>query len=580
MNKKTDYKLANVQKKEMKLRGQRHEILVSESEKALELILDSRAPASLVQSFPDQDLYYLMHKIGPDDFIPILAMAKSEQWEYILDVDAWDNDRFDLEYMNKTFDLLFKADPHRLLRWVIKEKPDFFEFFLFQNMEIKIREHDQLPPSDSDDYITFDDKFYFRFPDKPQLSEEETDQDLPEQKESSESWDLIEKMLTTLAQMDLQVFHGLLLETRVLLPSETEEEQFRLKNIRLAEKGFLPAHEAIGIYQPAKISSLAKRPENDSLKQEEFDSEMPLPPQFFSNFLQNENLFVKSLQLFNPESVLYLELELGALINKIISADRIKLKSYEDLEKAISKACDYLNLGLEVILKKDKKPELAKNIIQNHFLEDIFRTGSRAGIKLKTKAVNWLKNSFMNTNNLPLSFLGEDFLAVLGGLLLDRPLYYANFSSGQMYTDFKTDAQITETSLILKKIIALDTVLDKLDVNVQSFEQGVLTYKTLILTLWAKNRLDLEPTLAPIDTEQFRKFFKAFFSRPDPEKSDDIRFNDLNLWVCEATEIRLEDLPEEFADVLADLIKELEEEYSSVNPKDIDPRFIPHFILQ
>lgn len=169
MNKKTDYKLANVQKKEMKLRGQRHEILVSESEKALELILDSRAPASLVQSFPDQDLYYLMHKIGPDDFIPILAMAKSEQWEYILDVDAWDNDRFDLEYMSKTFDLLFKADPHRLLRWVIKEKPDFFEFFLFQNMEIKIREHDQLPPSDSDDYITFDDKFYFRFPDKPQL---------------------------------------------------------------------------------------------------------------------------------------------------------------------------------------------------------------------------------------------------------------------------------------------------------------------------------------------------------------------------------------------------------------------------
>ena len=143
MPKNTNYKLANIKKREMKLRSLRQDILVGESEKALDMILEAPSPATLVQSFPDQDLYYLMHKIGPYDFIPVLSMARSDQWEYILDVEVWDNDRLDLDYMTKTFDLLFKADPQRLLRWIIKEKPDYFEFYLFKNMEIFIREHDE-----------------------------------------------------------------------------------------------------------------------------------------------------------------------------------------------------------------------------------------------------------------------------------------------------------------------------------------------------------------------------------------------------------------------------------------------------
>ncbi|MBU8911805.1 MAG: hypothetical protein KOO65_11105 [Desulfobacterales bacterium] len=580
MTKKTNYKLANIQKKELKLRAVRHEILVSESEKALELILEAPAPATLVQSFPDQDLYYLMHKTGPYDFVPILSMAKSEQWEYILDVEAWDNDRLDLEYMTKTFDLLFKADPQRLLRWVVKEKPDYFEFYLFKNMEIKVREHDEPPPSDFDDYITIDDKFYFRFPGKPQNVAEVMDDDRPKPEDSQEAWELIEKMVKAVAEMDLSIFHGLLLETKSLLPAEVEEEQFRLKSLRLAEKGFLPTHEAIGIYQPTRLSSLRKRPDDSLFKQEQFDPDMPLPPQFFSKFIEGDDLFVTSLKLFDPDVILHLESELAALINKIISADKIKIQSKEILEKTIKKACAYLNLGLEVILEGNCKPELAKEVIQKYFLEDIFRTGSRAGIKLKTKSINWFKKSFANKNNLPLSFFGEDYLGVIGGLFLDRPLYYDNYASGELYRDFKSLSDIFQTSRALEQVIALDAVLDKLNVDIKSFEEGVLTYKTLILTLWAKDRLNLQPTLESIDTQVFKDFFMALFSKSDSQKQDRIQLNDLILWTSEATGTREADLAEEFIRVLTNLIKELEAEYGSVDPENIDPRFIPHFLLK
>jgi len=568
------YKLANIQKKELKLRTQRHEILVSESERALDLILEAPSPATLVQSFPDQDLYYLMHKIGPYDFIPILAMATSLQWEYILDVETWDNDRLDLDLMTKTFDLLFQADPQRLLRWVIKEKPDYFEFYLFKNMEIFVREHDELPPEDFDDYITIDDKFYFRFPEKPW----DGDEDLPEQRNQQEASELIEKMVKAVAQMDLSVYHGLLLETCSILTAETEEEQFRLKNLRLAEKGFLPAHEALGIYQPTRLSSLRKRPEKERFNPT-FDPDIPLPPQFFAQFIEGDDLFVKSLKLLDPEFMVHLESELAALINKIISADKIKLRSKEDLEKAVSKACAYLNLGLEIILKQEQKPGTAQGVIQEYFLEDIFRTGSRVSILLRTKAISWFRTSFMNSHNLPLSFLGESYLGVIGGLFLDRPMVYDNYAAGELYRNFKSVSDVTETATALEQIIALDKFLDLLDIDTSSFEQGILTYKTLILTLWAKDRLKLPATLEPIDIELFKPFFMALFTPPEDRSTQQIQLKDLSFWTCEVSNMDETQLGSPFTEVLSDLINELESEYSGVSPDTIDHRFVHHFLL-
>ncbi len=580
MNKNRDYRLINIRNRALKLREERHAILACDDENALNMILESKAPATLVQSFPDQDLYYLMHKIGPYDFIPVLAMASSSQWEYILDVEVWESDRLNITYMTKIFDILFKADSKRLLRWSIKEKPDFFEFYLFKNIVVKVREHDELPPADFDDYITIDDKFYFRFPGKAEKSDSEES----ESSDNNEAPELIETMLKTVAGMDLSVFHGILLETESILPSEVEEEQYRLKNVRLAEKGFLPPHEAIGIYQPAKVDDFRERTDISALKEQEYDPEIPLPPQFFSPFLKEDNLFVKSLNLCDQRMGLTFESELAALINKVISADKVKLTKKEDLEKVISKTCDYINLGLEIILKGERKPELARDVIIKYFLEDIFRTGSRAGIKLKTKAVNWFKQSFMNKNNLPLSFLDEKFLGVIGGLFLSRPLYFDNYASGRLYRNFAALSDIKDTGKKLDKIIALDSTLEKMQIDVKSFTHGVLTYKSMLLTLWAREKLSLPSNLEAIDTAVFKKFFQALFIKKDIQTDfqviDNIQLNDLIMWTARRSAVGEKDLSEALLEILHDLMDELDEEYATVDHEKINPRFIPHFLLK
>ena len=601
--KQKNYQLANIRRKEMKLRALRQDILASAPEEALDMILDAPAPASLIQSFPDQDLYYLIHKIGPYDCIPILALARSDQWEYMLDVEVWDRDRLNTAMMTKTFDLLFQADPERFLRWTIMEKSEFLEFYLFRHMDIRIREHDEIPPDDFKDYVTLDDKFYIRFPinyevcgdscdpndpndagfkaeadSEYSFDDAELNEFIPENQE--EARELIEKMLRKLADMDLSVYHGLLLETASILPAEAEEEQFRLKSVRLAEKGFLPPHEAIGIYQPTKLSAFRKRPQNPAFKKVALEPDFPMPPQYFSGLLEGEYLLMAAIRLVDSDFGLELESELAALINKIVSADRIKLREKEDMDKAVIKARDFLNLGLEVMLKGELSSEAARDVLNGYFLEDIFRTASRAGIMLKTKAVNWFKESFLNRNRLPLSFLGEIYLGVTGGLFLERPLYFDNYESGSLYRNFRSIPDLTRTDRLLDEMIALDRVLAYLNVDISTFREGVLTYKTLILTLWAKNRLGLSPDLEPIDMKVFQNFFKALFPESDSGGSRKIQLSDLSLFLSEATGLDEKDMGKAFHRVLAELIDELESEYDQVKPYGLDSRFIPHFILK
>jgi hypothetical protein len=590
-----DHHLTNRQTRELKLRDQRREILKMDSETALDALLDASAPAALIQSFPDQDLYFLMHRIGPSDFIPVLSLAASDQWEYILDVEAWDGDRLDTRIMTRAFDLMFQADPERFLRWIIMEKPDYFEFYLSRHMEIFIREHDEVPPDDFDGYMTLDDKFYFRFPEEKQADDtdeddETSDGDMPFSEEVQAS-ELIDAMVRKLAEMDLSVFHGLMLETMNVLPAETEEEQFRLKTIRLAEKGFLPFHEAIGIYQPTPLTALRKRPKTHVFSSDTFDPDLPLPPQSFTQLLDGENLFVHALARVPSGFMITLESELAAMINKVISADRIKVRDTETLSKIIRKTSAFLSLGLESILQDRVSLEAAADMIQTYYLEDLFRTGSRAGIQLKTAVDSWYRHSFIQKQNLPLSFLGETFLGVMGGLLLDRPLYFDNYRTGELYRHFASLTDIRTTRKAIDQIMGIDGMLARLAPDIASFKKGILTYKSLILTLWAKDRLALAPDLTPIDTDRFKPFFTQLFAKdlnfpasdtgtdqdvPELTQAGDIRSEDIILWASQAIGM---DLPLPVKDLLKDLIKEIREEYAEIHPDRIDPRFMPHFLL-
>ena len=88
-----------------------------------------------------------------------------------------------------------------------------------------------------------------------------------------------------------------------------------------------------------------------------------------------------------------------------------------------------------------------------------------------------------------------------------------------------------------------------------------------------------ECSLNPIEPNLFKPFFAALFASATPGKIDDPKAQDLALWVSEVLDHPEEDLPKPFLAVLSNLMQEIGEEYGTVAPGQMDPRFIPHFLL-
>ncbi|MBF0302526.1 MAG: hypothetical protein HQK73_05760 [Desulfamplus sp.] len=668
----------NTINKERKLAAIRSEIIEMPAEKALDVILDSPFPATLVQSFPDQDLHFLMYNIGKEDFIPVLSLASSQQWEYILDVEVWNNDRLDMTQMTNILSLLYKADPQRLLRWTLKEKTEFLEYYLFKNMEIRIREHDEDPSDFGDDFATIDSIFYFRFPhSKDKIETNESDElmisevsDTAEGSDNSDSYGketededsenviyddteiigpettetLITNMLNTLADMDMSVLYGMLLETGTVIPAETEEEEFRLKNVRLAEKGFLPPHEAVAVYQPLKTEDLKKRP-SIFLTKPFVDSDLPYPPLYPGLMLQKQgilkqfstnrgkNLFASALEHLNKNEdiAINLQSELAFLINSVVSADKKIVRSREELENIVEKTCCYLNLGMELIhseltvssllngsgtqnIKKNSvlTPEQGAFILSNYTLKDIFRVGSGAGIALKERARNWYTQSYIAKIGLALAFLDESWFAVVGGLFLDKPLFFDNYKNGVLYRPFTSIQDIEYTTNILESIIAIDKMTKIIEPDPDLISIKFLTWKTLFMTLWAMKRMGIEKSSDGyfIPLNKFKPFFvqllnlksgkqKNVYSGGKPDKKDEqsepfgkiakVARDDFFIWLGEAGIVKEND---EISTISGSLLKsttrkifnevfdEIEDEYGSIVSEDVDPKVIYHFIVQ
>ena len=186
------------------------------------------------------------------DSLPLLALASNRQWEHIVDLEVWRKDQIDIDSVSRWLSLLLEADPKRFIRWFLEEKLELIEFYLFRSIEVRVREHDQDPSDFGEGFVTLDNVYYIRILERPSANDQE---DFTEKQRK----EFISKFSEQLADYDHKLHQSVLLEATHIIPAETEEDCYHRRNVRLAEKGFLPFDEAIGIYQPIKPQDLAKQ---------------------------------------------------------------------------------------------------------------------------------------------------------------------------------------------------------------------------------------------------------------------------------------------------------------------------------
>lgn len=555
----------------------RRTILNLPPEKALEAIAEHPYPVTLVQSMSEEDLYFFVHHIGSEDALPVLALASNEQWEYVLDMEGWDRDRMDTHQMTQWWDRLRKADADRFTRWISNEKQDEMALYLSRNIELHIREYEEDPGEIGDDFFSEDQTYYVRLRPYPKL-----------QKKRREERDLfIKDLLNRISVYDYRLYRNFLLTSTGMIPSEAEEELFRRRNVRLAEKGLLPFDEAVGVYQPLKAADLLNR----GAKSEAYDGRIvdTIPfPIFPEGPSADANLFSRTLAQIHDEAALQkLQAEFAGLCNQVISADRHHIRDKQALSKMVQKVSDYISIGLEkaAMETEGKAPYANANLIRKHLLSDIFRVGYGCALALKWRAQKWQHASWYAHEGLPLSFWGETFMGVLGGLLIKKPLCYDNYETGVLYREFASLEDIQATETRLSHVIAFDDLFSLMNVEINPQQnEGMITYENVLLTLWANHHLNIEggkKSPRPLTMDQFRRFFDELWA-PDtepPKITDTMRERFLG-WLEISSGLAADAISERMAPALEQLFVRIESELGGVKNKDLDPRFISMFLFK
>lgn len=559
---------------------QRKKILSLPTEKMLNAILNSTQSSALVHSFSEEDFYFLIHNIGIEDSHPLLYLASNKQWEYIIDLETWEKDRIGLASTTRWFDLLFKVDPNRFIKWSLDQKTVFMEFYLSKNVEVKIRETDQDPSELGDEFMTLDDSVYIKFLDDPITVDSEGDESYEDNKKHRDAFLL--NYFQTLANIDHIAYQKVLLESTGIIPAESEEEAYRLRNIRLAEKGFLPYEEAIGIYQPMKIRDF-KVQDNKFIPQDP-DRKLFFPvPLYHTGVIEEENHFTVALKNIRSGVVLeQIQTEFAGLCNQIISADQKIIREKDELKSMVKKACGYLNIGLEKLIEDNEKynTEHCTTLIQNYPLSSIFRIGFGLALDLKWRAERWLKKSWFTSKGLLLGFWGEDWTGVLGGLLIKKPLFFDNYKTGELYREFNSIDDINKTESVLNEIIAFDEIFSLISIEPDPAVKDFLTYKNFILTLWARHTLGLSEKLIALTIEEFRTFFDGLWEGKEQPRKTSLLIKESFLdWVSSKTELMNYEISQKLGQSFNDLFDEIENEYGTVPRKDLDPRYIQLFLV-
>ena len=566
------------------LRKKRNEILALPSEQALEKILSDPQPAALVHSFPESDFYLLVHEIGPEDSMPLLALASDKQWDHVVDLESWAKDRIEVTGVTRWLNLLLEADPNRFIRWFLKDRLNFIEFYLFHNIEVRVREHDQDPSEFGEGFFTLDQVYYVRFLKLPTallnsaIGEEERRQ-------------FLMKFLDRLAAHDHLVFQNVLLEATHVIPAETEEEEYHWRNVRLAEKGLVPFDEAIGIYQPLKPQELKSQTSKFLPRVPEAVSSMLPVPASPLRELTRDSYFSRALERIEPGDILtHIQWEFANLCNQIIVADHKTIRDREQLRQIVAKACSYSSIGLERIegeKQKEVDPAKAAAALLRYPLIQLFRLGFGAALDLKWQAEKWLSQCWFAKSGLRLTFWGEQWMGVLGGILLKKPLYYDNYKTGVLYREFTSLDDVAYIEKIFRQVQALDQLLSVMNIRLNPPAQyGFLTWKNLILTLWAGQRLARkEAMLSLLPLKAFTRFYADLLpGTPKPDSTElrrvpDSMKTDFIAWLVRDTGWKDYEITERLGRVFEELFCEIEAEYGRVDAKDLDPRFVQLFLL-
>ncbi|PMP68668.1 MAG: hypothetical protein C0190_01305 [Thermodesulfobacterium geofontis] len=443
-------------------------------EERAKLILYSPYPEGIVKNLPPQELFLTLKASSLDLAVELLSYAKGSQIQFMFDIDAWYKDKIKSERVASWIVLLFDAGEDKVLEWLRIADWDFliaiFQKFIKvykkpDEMEL-IEAMDFLPPYTLDDFYFIEFKipsleFYFR------------------------------RMIEIIREEMPDTYFALMESVIWEIPAEVEERAYRWRNGRLADEGIPEYFEALDIYSYIHPKSLRKI----ELKYLPI-SEESQPSINIMVYTGSEELFIfKVLGLLEDlNQIERIKRELAWIANKVIMVDNVVIDEIEQIKKSLEKVWGALNIGLEYVSMENV--EIAKKVLEEHFLEDIFRVSQTLLRELRKFALNLTKSKDFDSSIL--NYLDHPYQGFLKGVLAKKINEIALFQPDKIgtdkeYTIFRRIGEIKIVRRYIEEIGYMAPLIEKMfgsslswinEVNKpgRNFDVNFLTWSSLILT--------------------------------------------------------------------------------------------------
>jgi hypothetical protein len=506
-------------------------------------LLAGPEPERAVRALPGDELYYVIHELGLRDAGDILALARPEQVQAVLDFALWERDQIVPERAGEWLEAIAEAPYETVGAWVAGLDVELFALLLRKTSRIYDLSQEEAPDEPAGTlYPTPDGLFVLDV--TGVAGDEVADEDGERTQEAgpmTTSARAIVRIVDALYRADRTLARRLIVGARSELDSELEELAYRWRQGRMEDLGFQDYYEALEVYReldPAGVRIGETEPGKARVRPlDEHDGaeggSARAPASLVERLTRGASPFARAAQgLRSADEVAELHFSIVALTNRVLAADRVTPGDDSAVTATLERLLATLDLALEFLARGDATREV--EALRTVPLVRLHRLGVSLVGKVKLLATTLRRRGpFAGAGRHPL--VEPDEALALAAVSRHRPLFAGILDDPPSNADrpFRTLADVARAAAAVERAAATQalllglgvspadlgpgsTLLEDAGIDQAALDAGLLARTALVRRILERAPAagDARVPFEPLEPAQVRDFEALLESRP------------------------------------------------------------------
>ncbi|MDP3921253.1 MAG: DUF6178 family protein [Candidatus Omnitrophota bacterium] len=462
-----------------------------------EFLMRANDPARLTRGLSGEELYLITREMDVEERSYVICHASLPQLFFISDIDCWKKDEINSVGFLRWLETLQYADEKLLLQWLTQMDYEAVVAGLQKFVEVLKPEWEYVVDDVLGDrpYFTLDHRYFI----------------CVEESNMATLRRALEVLYENHRGRYVAVLEGILGESEY----ELEEEAYRRRETRLADRGFPDMETAQRILVPLTRQEFEqfdkKNPERKSKSAVPISEE---PRLIYPVLWSMERLFLDDvLATFRDDPLAVsdgLYEELAWLSNKVLVCEGIDFTSEAKVRRGVVRSRHILNLGLEVLSRKDMAT--AHAILKERWLETVFRYGMGLLCELRNRVHDLVRVRWKGDALHLLEFLDSPYDFIVRGLQLTPiPACYDDRKQDELdyLRDFTTLLDFERTQRAIEQVEKMHAFLYAL--GKVSGGSGATLFR-LMGNAFIRHTLHKKSSIKPVSPEDLKLFVTRTFA--------------------------------------------------------------------